>query len=179
MTITGSQPLSAHSIEHGSDSAPAPRRPLLRYLAVVDGTERTNQVVDFIQSCSHAEAAIEAVVLNVQEKRSDARLRGYQSFRQGLVDDRLIREIGLPIVSSVSRRLQAAGIASTTRVEIGDPLATTLRCIASERCKLVVVGAAAANTLQRWLAHSVGLAVGASIADRLALLAPVPVVIVR
>ena len=102
-----------------SKQVPAP----LRLLAVVDGTERTNRVIDYIVALAQGRDAIEVIVLNVQTKREDARLRGYQSFKQDEVDDRLINDLGAPVVGGASRWLDQARIQHRSKVLIG-----TLRC---------------------------------------------------
>ena len=112
-----------------------------RLLAVVDGTESTNRIVDFITAYGEGRTVTEAVVLNVQSKRLDARLRGYQDFKQDEIDDRLINELALPIVNSVSSRLEKAGIVCSPKAEIGDPVATILRCAAENACNVILVGA--------------------------------------
>ena len=67
-------------------------------------------------------------------------MRGYQSFKQDEVRDRLINDLGAPIVGSASRWLDKAHIRHRTRVLIGEPVQTILRCAAEERCDSVVIG---------------------------------------
>lgn len=148
-----------------------------RVLAVVDGTERTNHVVDFLRSLAAHGRGLEVVVLNVQSKRLDHRLRGYQSFKQQEIDDRLINEIGMPIVGHVSHRLEKLGIAAHGRVEIGEPADVIIRCAAEEHCDVVVIGERRPNALRRILARTLGLLSGA--AASLIALSDKPVIVVR
>jgi nucleotide-binding universal stress UspA family protein len=157
------------------NDSPRPRR----LLAVVDGSERTNRVVDYLASIGQRGEAIEVVILNVQEKPADGRLRGYQSFKRNEIEDRLINDLGGPIVTSVSRRLEQAGIRNVGKVRIGEPVQEILGCAAEDRCDAVVVGDPRATIFQRWLVDMTGLSAGWSIAARVVLLAEVPVVVVK
>ena len=123
----------------------------LRFLAVVDGTEATNRIVDFIVAFGEGRSATEAVILNVQSKRFDARLRGYQNFKKDEIDDRLINDLALPILNSVSGRLQKAGIVCVSKAEIGDPVATILRCAAENACNVILVGAQPPKGIEGWM----------------------------
>ena len=149
-----------------------------RMLAVVDGTERSNRIVDYIVTVACAQD-VEVVVLNVQDKRDEARLRGYQSFKQSEIDDRLINELGAPIVASVAGRLDKAGIRTRSHVMIGNAVPAILRCAADEACDVIVVGAPPAGPLQRWLARETGLTVSLSLAAQLVVLASAPVIVVK
>ena len=148
-----------------------------RILAVVDGTERTNHVVDFITSLAARGATIEVVVLNVQSKRHDHRLRGYQTFKRDEIDNRLINEIGMPIVASVTRRLDKLGVAAQSRVEIGEPADVIPHCAAEEHCDAVVIGEEGPDALGRFLARTLGIVSGA--AASLAALSERPVIVVK
>jgi nucleotide-binding universal stress UspA family protein len=151
----------------------------LRILAVVDGSERTNRIIEHVITTAQGRDATEVVVLNVQDKRDDARLRGYQSFKQSEVDDRLINDVGGPIVNTVSRWLDKVGIGNLTRVKIGDPVANVMRCARDDRCDVIVVGDAGPGKFRRWLVNTTGLSLGSSVAARLAMVASTPVVIVK
>jgi nucleotide-binding universal stress UspA family protein len=164
------------------DSADRPRPDSsrsLRVLAVVDGSERTNRVVDYLDSLARRSEGIEVVILSVLEKSGEGRLRGYQTFKQSEIDDRLISDLGLPIVNSVSRRLDKFGIHSLTRIRIGDPVQTILDCAADEGCAAVVIGDVGTKRLQRWLIRVARLAATSSVAVRVAMLAEIPVVLVK
>ena len=163
---------NAQPVSAGSAGTP------YRILALVDGTERTNRVVDFITSMAARGTTIEVVVLNVQNKRDDHRLRGYQTFKSDEIDDRLIRrEIGTPIVTSVSSRLEKLGIATQTRVAIGEPADVVLKCAADEHCDAVVIGEENPHAFERFMARTLGIVSGTVVS--LAALSERPVILVK
>jgi nucleotide-binding universal stress UspA family protein len=123
---------------------------------VVDGTERTNRVLDYIVTLAQGRDAIEVIVLNVQAKREDARLRGYQSFKQDEVDDRLINELGAPIVSSAGRWLDKARIQHRSKVLIGEPAQMILRCAAEEDCDSIIIGEGFPAGVTGWISAMLG-----------------------
>jgi nucleotide-binding universal stress UspA family protein len=179
MTDTGSETIQRKQAGTARAQTPSDRSRLpLRLLAVVDGSERTNRVVDYMVAMAERREVFEAVVLNVQQKSGEARLRGYQTFKQNEVDGRLIEDFGGPIVASVGQRLDKAGIRHTERVAIGDPIRTILKVVTEERCDAVVIGETG-SPWQRWLAAKVGLSIGMSPASRLAALAQVPVIVAK
>jgi nucleotide-binding universal stress UspA family protein len=149
-----------------------------RVLAAVDGSERSNGVVDYLTKLVGSGESIEVIVLNVQPILETARLRGYGSFKQDEVRDRLIADLGKPIVDGVGRRLRKAGIVVTTRVEIGDPAETIVRCAAAERCDLIVVGDPRPGPVRRWIARHAGIVFG-SVAGNVAQLSDKPVMIAK
>jgi nucleotide-binding universal stress UspA family protein len=179
MSVTDSktEPLKRTSSPSAQPLASGPASNPYRILAVVDGTERTNRVVEFITSLAARRTAIEVVVLNVQSKRHDHRLRGYQTFKRGDIDDRLINEIGMPIVASVSRRLDKLGVPAQSRVEIGEPVDVILKCAAEEHCDAVVIGEEGPDALRRFLARTFGIVSGA--VAKLAVLSPTPLIVVK
>jgi nucleotide-binding universal stress UspA family protein len=149
-----------------------------RILAAVDGSERTNRIVDYLLSLADSGETIEVVVLNAQPEPEDWRLRGYGSFKQDEVRDRLFNDLGKPIVTSVGRRLERAGISHKERVELGEPAEAILRCAKEEDCDLVLTGEPAPGPLRKWLARTTGLVFG-SVAGQVVQLAETPVVIVK
>jgi len=151
----------------------------LRLLAVVDGTESTNRIVDFITAYGDGRSTTEAVVLNVQSKRLDARLRGYQDFKQDEIDDRLINELALPILNSVSGRLEKAGIRCLSKAEIGDPVMTILRCAAENACNVILVGAQPPTGIEGWLPNTIRAWLRSDLAFQLTALAPASIVVVK
>jgi nucleotide-binding universal stress UspA family protein len=151
----------------------------LRLLLVVDGSEYTNRIVDFIVAIAQGRDATEAVILNVQDIRFDARLRGYQNFKKDEIEDRLINELGLPIVNSVSNWLQKAGIVSVSKIKIGDPVPTVLRCATEDDCDVIVIGESHPQGFRRWIAAATGLSLPSSLASQLIASAPMPVVVVK
>ncbi len=181
MTVIETKPAapSVAAPSLSSQAVPRPSARPLRLLAVVDGTERTNRVVDYVISAAQCRAGTEAVILNVQEKHGDARLRGYESFKQSEVDDRLMNDVGQPIVGAASRTLEKAGVETVAKVAIGRAVEEVLHCAAEAHCDAIVVGAPAATGLSRWLAAFAGVSVGTSIAGRLAAVSDIPVVVVR
>lgn len=149
----------------------------LRILAVVDGSQATNHVVEYLTQLAAGGNSIEAVVLNVQEKRDD-RLRGYDNFKREEIEDRVRRDIGMPIADSVARRLEKAGIRPESRIEFGEPIEVMLRCAEEENCDMLVIGQKPAGAFARFLARNLHMSVG-SLAGSLAVLAPLPVVVAR
>jgi nucleotide-binding universal stress UspA family protein len=150
----------------------------VRVLAAVDGSERGNGVVDYLATLAKSGGPIEVIVLNVQPLSESVRLRGYGSFKQDEVRDRLVNDLGKPVVDGVGRRLRKAGITVTTQVAIGDPVETILRFAAAERCDLIVVGHPYPGPLRQWIARHAGISFG-SVATNLVQLAGVPVVVAK
>lgn len=155
-------------------SASHPRK----ILAAVDGSERTNRVVDYLLSLAKKDKSIKVVVLNVQNEPEKWRLRGYESFKKDEIIDRLTRDVGGPIVRGVGRRLGRAGIAHDLRVEIGEPVETIIRCAAEEGCDLIVVGDPRPGVVRRWLTQTAGITFG-SVAGKVVQLARKPIVVAR
>jgi nucleotide-binding universal stress UspA family protein len=135
-------------IPRSADQGTADR---LRFLVVVDGRECTNRVVDFVTAVAGERSGTEAVVLNVQDLRSNARLRGYESFKREEIEDRLINEFGGPIVNSVSTWLQKAGVLAVPTVKVGDPVPTILDCAADNGCDAIVIGEPRPKGLRGWI----------------------------
>ena len=118
------------------------------------------------------------VLLNVQPNPEDGRLRGYGSFKNQAIHDRLINDLGRPVVSSAGRRLDQAGILHKERIELGDATKTILRVAQEERCDLILLGQARPGAVRRWLAKATGVALG-SIGSQVVQLADMPVVVVK
>ena len=174
MTASGSQAAPpARTAGHAprAKKVPAP----LRLLAVVDGTERTNRVIDYVVTLAQGREAIEVLLLNVQSKSHDARLRGYQTFRESEVDDRLINDLGAPIVGSASRMLDQAHIQHRSKVLIGEPVQTILRYAAEEDCDSLVIGESRPEGMRGWISGALGLTPDL----RLLATANTPVVVVK
>lgn len=174
-----SEPLAPHqtstaAARRRSKQLPSP----LRLLAVVDGTERTNRIVNYVLAAAQAAGTTQIVVLNVQEKREDGRLRGYQSFKKDEIDN-LMNERGRSVVTSVSQVLQAGGLAASCKVKIGRPVSTILRCAVEERCDVIVIGSAGPETFPWLLREAASFAFAWSVPGRIAALAAVPVVVVK
>ena len=136
------------AIRQTADQGAADR---LRFLVVVDGRECTNRVVDFVTAVAGERSGTEAVVLNVQDLRGNARLRGYDSFKREEIEDRLINEFGGPIVNSVSTWLQKAGVLAVPTVKVGDPVPIILDCAADNGCDAIVIGEPQPKGLRGWI----------------------------
>jgi nucleotide-binding universal stress UspA family protein len=149
-----------------------------KVLAVVDGSERTGHVLEYLIGMADSGVPIEVVVLNVQPAPEDWRLRGYGSFKQDEVHDRLVNDLGKPIVESVGRRLDQRDIAHKDRIELGELAETILRCANEECCDLIVVSEPRAGSLRRWLTRTTGLSLG-SLASNVVQLAEMPVIVVK
>ena len=162
-------------------SAPAAKPVLqpLRVLTVIEGIEQTNRILGYLASLSGSGRTLEVVVLNVQERRTDARLRGYDTFKRSEIDDRLRNDVAAPIVSSAARWLDKANIDAETVIEIGDPLDAILATANARRCALIVVGAPRLSRLSGWLAKAAGIVVSKSVAANLLARSPIPVAVVR
>jgi nucleotide-binding universal stress UspA family protein len=161
---------SSHDVKPGEQ----PRR----ILAAVDGSESTNAVTDYLVALADGGAAMEVVVLNVQAQPENWRLRGYGSFKQDEIRDRLINDLGRPIVRGVGRKLSKAGISHRERVEIGIPAEAIIRCAEEEHCDLVIVGDPRPGVFGRWLARAAGISFG-SVAASVVQLAGTSVVVVK
>lgn len=164
--------------QSGLARKPAPQVRKRRILAVVDGTERTGRVVEYLIASANRGQTAEVVVLNVQAEPEDWRLRGYESFMRDQVRDRLLNDLGKPIVKSVGRRLERAGIAHRTRIEIGAAAQIIVRCASEEGCSLIVLGEPTIGPFRRWLLQAVALSFG-SVTDQVIRLSPVPVVVAK
>ncbi len=149
-----------------------------KILAAVDGSERTGRVLEYLIGLAESGIPIEVVVLNVQPEPEDWRLRGYGSFKQDEIHDRLVNDLGKPIVRSAGRRLDQADIAHKERIELGAPAETILRCANEERCDLIVVSEPPPRAFRRWLTRTIGLSFG-SLASKVVQLAEIPVIVVK
>ena len=123
----------------------------MRFLVVVDGHECTNRMIDFVTAVAGERNGTEAVVLNVQELRSNARLRGYDSFKREEIEDRLVNEFGGPIVNSVSTWLQKARVLAVPTVRVGDPVPIILDCAEENECDAIVIGEPRPKGFRGWI----------------------------
>jgi nucleotide-binding universal stress UspA family protein len=121
---------------------------------------------------------MEVVVLTVQPRPEEWRMRGYGWFKREEIRDRLINDLGKRIVTVAKRRLDAAGIQSKARIEIGEQIETTTRCAKEEQADLVVIPERAPCFLRRWLLRAVHLPIGSPASVVLHLLS-VPVVAIK
>jgi nucleotide-binding universal stress UspA family protein len=151
---------------------------VLKVLAVIDGSERTARVLDHLRGLALRGTKLETVLLNVQPNPEDGRLRGYGSFKNRVIHDRLINDLGMPVVSSAGRRLGQTGIPHKERIELGDAAKTILRVAQEERCDLILLGEAHPGAVRRWFAEAIGLVLG-SIGSQVVQLADMPVIVVK
>jgi nucleotide-binding universal stress UspA family protein len=151
----------------------------LRFLLVVDGHESTNRVVDFVTAVAGERSGTQAVVLNVQDLRSNARLRGYESFKREEIEDRLINELGGPIVNSVSTWLQKAGVLSVPTVKVGDPVSIILDCAAENGCHAIVIGEPRPKGFRGWIEAVTRLPLVSSRLHQLMIRSAKPLVVVK
>jgi nucleotide-binding universal stress UspA family protein len=128
----------------------------LRFLMVVDGREYTNRMVEFVTRVAGENNRTEAIVLNVQDLRENARLRGYGSFKREEIEDRLINDLGGPIVNAVSEWLMKAGVVAVTTVKVGDPAPIILSCASEHACDAIVIGEPP-ESFRGWIAAVLGL----------------------
>jgi len=149
-----------------------------RVLAAIDGSESSVRMLEYLRNLKERGAPLEVIALNVQPAPEDWRLRGYETFKRDAVIERLVADIGKPIVTGFGRQLERMGIAHTERVEIGEPAETIVRCAVEEGCGLILMSDPRAGAGRRWLAKNLGLAAG-SISVQVVQLADVPVVIVK
>ena len=179
MTAVQSEPIrEEHVAARPAERAVETKLPTRKILAVVDGSERTGRVLEYLIGLIESGVPIEVVVLNVQPKPEDWRLRGYGSFKQDEVHDRLMNDLGKPIVTSVGRRLDQGGISHKNLIELGDPTDTILRCAREERCDLIVLSEDRPGAFRKWLTTALGLSFG-SVASKVVQLAEIPVVVVK
>ena len=149
-----------------------------RALVVVDGTEEASRAVDYVVGLANGYPGLDVVLLNIQPRPAEGRLRGYGSFKQKEVLGRLINELGGRAIAAAGRRLDQAGLEHKDRVELGDAAATILRVAGAEDCDVIVLGEACPGAMSRWLARTAGLSFG-STAGQVVTLARVPVVVVK
>jgi nucleotide-binding universal stress UspA family protein len=158
--------------------APAGDTRTLRILATVDGSECSGRVIKFLISLRALHASLEVVLLNVQPEPGDWRLRGYGWFKREAIRERLRNDLGGPVVASVGRRLDGAGIKHKDRIELGEAADTILRCAREEECDLIVLAETPPGIIRRWLVRAAGLSIG-SVASVVIGFAHVPVVVAK
>ena len=159
---------------------PAAQEPAqgLKVLLAVDGTERTNALLDWVLRLAPIRSDLEVVVLSVQPEPRTGRLRGYGSFKHDQIRGRLIDDIGTRAVASAGGRLDRAGIRYKQRIELGDAAQTAMRCAAEEQCQMIVIGEPKPGAFRQWLIETTGIVFG-SLASKVVQLADVPVVVVK
>ena len=156
----------------------AAERKTLRVLAAVDGSQSTSFVLKQLIELQKNRAAIEVVLLNVQPKPQEWRLRGYGSFKREEIEDRLINDLGGKVMASAGQKLDSVGILHQHRIELGDPIETIVRCARDEGCDLIVLAEAPPGAVRRWLMTALGLAMGSAVSV-VVHLAPMPVLVAK
>jgi nucleotide-binding universal stress UspA family protein len=169
-------PRPRSEMQHSRPAIATSRR--RKVLAVVDGSARTADVLDFLIAQSSERFAQEVIILNVQPRPEDWRLRGYGSFKRDEIRDRLINDRGRPVVANAACHLDRAGIPHKERVEIGDPAETIERCAREEGCDHIVVAKPRSGALRHWLAKNGGITIG-SLVTQLSELTDRPFTVVR
>ena len=152
-------------------------RPTLRALAVVDGSAGAGRVIKYLIDLHRGGAPLDVVLLNIQPRPQEWRLRGYGWFARDAIHDRLINDLGRRIVASAARYLDSVGISHRDRIELGDRGETILRCVREEGCDLLVLADCRHGAIRQWLARTGRISIG-SVACFVAAGANVPVVIV-
>jgi nucleotide-binding universal stress UspA family protein len=149
-----------------------------RVLVVVDGSERTGRIIEQLRSLAANDSQLDAVLLNVQPKPAEGRLRGYGSFKRHDIEAHLLDNLGQRAVGAAGRALAHHGIPHKHRIEIGDAVETILRVAHEERCDLIVMGDSVPGSFRRMLPKATGLTL-ATLAAQVSQLADVPVMIVK
>lgn len=119
--------------QRGEGKAPAAQSRALRILAVVDGSERTGRVINYVRGLHALRTPLEVILLNVQPMPEDWRLRGYGSFKRQEIRNRLVDDLGRPVVESAGRQLDNADIPHKSCIELGGTSETI--CDAPKRRK--------------------------------------------
>jgi nucleotide-binding universal stress UspA family protein len=159
--------------QHGSK-----KLPLVKVLAVIDGSERAGRVIEYTLGLACAEKQRETILLGVIRQPPDGRLRGYGSFKRDEINARLKDVMGHRSISAAARRFDQAGVKHRDRIEVGDPVETILRVANEEGCDLICVGDVPPGALQRMLQRVTGVLL-ATTAGQVAQLADLPVMIVK
>ena len=149
-----------------------------KLLVVVDGSERAGRVIEYALGLVPNGKQPQAILLGVIRQPTDARLRGYGSFKREEINAHLKDALGRRSMSAAARRFDQAGVVHKDRIEVGDPVETILRVASEEGCDLILVADAPAGAVQRWLPKAIGLSL-ATVAGQVAQQAVVPVVVVK
>jgi nucleotide-binding universal stress UspA family protein len=150
----------------------------VRALVVIDGSERTGRVIDYVLGLAQEGRSLDVVLLGVVPNPPDGRLRGYGSFKQDEIHARLKDNLGKRAVTAAARRFDQAGISHEDRIEVGDPTETIVHVAREEGCDLIVLGTAHLGAFQTWLLKVVRVSV-ARVAAEVVELAAMPVLVVK
>ena len=150
---------------------------VMRVLVPVDGSERTGRVLQYLLDLHARFGAIQVIILNVQPRPQEWRLRGYGWFQREAILDRLVNDLGQRAVASAGRQLDGSQIEHKSRIELGDPQDVIPQCAREEGCDLIVLAEPQYGKLRLWLMRWAGLATN-PLASLVTRAAELPVVLV-
>lgn len=141
----------------------------MKILVPVDGSEGANRAVDYvINSLSWLKEVPQVFLLNVQWKLATGNVKLFIS--QDTIND-YYREQGMEALTPACQRLDAAGLAYSYHISVGTPAEGIVQYAQEHGTDLIVLGAHGQETLSSLLLGTV--------ADKVARLASVPVVLVK
>lgn len=141
----------------------------MKILIPVDGSEGANRAVDYvINSLSWLKDAPQVFLLNVQWKLATGNVKLFIS--QDTIND-YYREQGMEALTPACQKLDGAGLAYSYHISVGTPAEGIVQYAQEQQVDLIVVGARGHETLSSLLLGTV--------ADKVAKLASVPVVLIK
>jgi nucleotide-binding universal stress UspA family protein len=150
----------------------------LRILSVISEKECADNVIACILNLRAMNLSFEVFLLNVQPSPETGRLRGYGTFKENEIRDRIIDVFGRPILAYAGKQLDGAGIEHRDLIKLGDPAETILNCAREEKCDLILLSEAAPGKIRQWLMRSAGISIG-SVASVVLGFSEAPVLVVR
>jgi nucleotide-binding universal stress UspA family protein len=149
----------------------------LKVLVVVDGSERTGRVIEYVSNLASHGRPLQLVLLGVAPAPATGRLRGYGSFKRAEIHHWLKEDVQQRAVAAVARRLDHEHLAHSERIEVGDPAEVILRVASEEGVDLILLADAPAGAMRRLL-PAIGLTL-ATVVAQVIQSAKVPVVTVK
>ena len=141
----------------------------MKILIPVDGSAGANRAVDYvISSLSWLKEAPQVFLLNVQWKLATGNVKLFIS--QDTIND-YYREQGMEALTPACQKLDAAGLAYNYHISVGTPAEGIVQYAQEHAVDLIALGAHGQETLSSLLLGTV--------ADKVARLASVPVVLVK
>lgn len=141
----------------------------MKILIPVDGSAGANCAVEnVIANAALLKELPQIFLLNVQWKLATGNVKLFIS--QETINDHY-REQGLEALTAARARLDAAGLAYTYHVSVGNPAETIVQYAQEQKIDQIVMGARGESNLSRILLGSV--------AGKVAHLAPMPVLLVK
>ncbi len=138
------------------------------WLIAVDGSEPSRKVIDYIVTeAASRVSAPELILVNVQAPLSSDITR---FINKKIVSD-FHREAGDSALAPARQKLDAAGLAYSAHIMMGETASTLIELATDKGCSLIVMGA-------RGLGSVVGLLMG-SVTTKVVKLASVPVLVVK